>query len=149
MYLPGALFKALDFARKCLDECGSKVSDARDHCNDCFHKGTDLVTRCSAIVATLEGASNLNPSSLQALTQLCQGDEIKQAIELGQSMDILVVGCTNSVIEMTDAVSRGYSNLPPIITKGIPNMRNAGRAQDDPAPAAVAADVDELERSHS
>ena len=141
------LWAALAFAKDCMADCLQYVNDAKKLLIGARDKSTKLIDKSVAVKDDLESVGSVNARSISACRSLVEADDIKVAIKLATNMDDLVVQCTDKVMCMVDRVSEGYKELPPILTEGIPDVEEAGKAADDPEPADVQADIDELDKS--
>lgn len=142
-----AIWGALAHAKDCLSDCVKHVLEAMHLCDDAKDKSITLLDTCGEIGQHLENVTLVNRSSIGSIKDLADGDEIRLAIELATNMDDIVMACVQKVIAMIHKVTEGFENLPDVIKEGIPE--DAGASDDDPEPADVEGDIDELNRNRS
>jgi hypothetical protein len=142
------LWGALAFAKDCMADCMTHVTEAKQLCVDASDKSTLLIERSLAIKDQLEDVGEVNMKSIGAVRELSDGEEIKEAIALARSMDDLVMACTGKVVSMVDRVTEGFKNLPGILTEGI-DVSTEGKQDDDPDPANMEDDITEIEAARS
>ena len=138
------LWAALAFAKDCLMDCLGYASEAKQLCQETVDKGNTLMDTSNGIKGKLEGLG-LDPSAITAIKELMQGDEVRSCIDLAQNMDDLVKACIEKVLQMINRVQEGFENLPDILKDGIGDTAEYGAEDDDPEPANVETDVNDLE----
>jgi len=139
------LWAALDYAKDCLSDCGAAASAAKDMCVAAFEHGCSLIETCTSIKGQLESVTGMDASAVQAIKDLAGGDDVKRSIDLAQGMDDQILQCTEKVLSMIDTVKQGWDGLPPIVTDGIDDLVEAGKADDDPSPADTERDIADLD----
>lgn len=143
------IWSALAYAKDCMADCIKPVVEAKQLCIDAMEKSTTLIHTTTAIKGQLESIASVNAKSINAVQELSDGDEIRLAIDLATSMDDLVSRCVAKVVNMTDRVSDGFENLPNVITEGMPDVKEAGKVEDDPKPADVEQDIEKMDKCRS
>jgi hypothetical protein len=139
------LWKALAFAKDCMKDCIEHALKARGLCENAKTKSLTLIDRSIRVKDMLQDMGELNVGSIAAFRDLADGEEINTAINIAMEMDDIVLECASKAVSMVDRVREGYSNLPPMVTEGIPE--NAGTSDRDPAPANVEDNIVDLEAS--
>jgi hypothetical protein len=142
------LWGALAFAKDCMADCMSHVTEAKQLIIDARDKSTTLIERSLAIKDQLEDVGEVNMKSVSTMRELSDGEEIREAIALARSMDDLVMACTGKIVSMVDRVTEGFKNLPDILTEGI-NVVDKGKQEDDPEAANMEYDITEIEAARS
>ena len=116
-------------------------------CLSACDKSTALIEKSRGIKTQLESAGAINLKSISIVRDLSDGEEIKEAVDLAQNMDDLVIDCTGKVESMVDRVIEGFRNLPEMLTEGI-DVENSGKTEEDPEPIDMEKDVTEIEEAH-
>lgn len=140
-----SLWAALDFCKDCLSDCLVGALDAKQFCVDAFEHGCSIIETCGSIEGQLEGISSMEMSAVASIKSLASGEEMRRAIDLSQSMHDKMLQCADRVMAMVDRVKTGWDALPPIITDGIQDATEHGKAIDDPEPANTERDIVELD----
>lgn len=139
------LWKALAFAKSCMSDVTDQLQAARTLCGTAIDKSVMLIDQSRSIKDQLEDMGELNAGSISAFRELSDGDEIRSAIDIAQEMDGQVLQCVEKTMAMIDRVQEGVSNLPPVVTEGIPE--DAGKKESDPEPPQIEDDIKDLEAS--
>lgn len=142
-----AIWGALAHAKDCLSDCIQHVLEAMRLCDDARDKSITLVDTCGEIGDHLGNVGSVNRNTIKSIKDLADGDEIRLAIKLATNMDDIVMECVQKVIVMIRKVTEAFANLPDVIKEGI--SEDDGAADDDPEPADVEGDIEELARSRS
>jgi len=139
-----ALWKALAFAKDCMADCMTHITEAKQLCVDARDKSTSLIEQSRTIENKLEDVGEINMKSIGTVRELSGGSEIQEAIALARSMNDLVLACTGKVARMVDRGTEGFQNLPDILTEGI-DVSVEGKQEGDPVPANMEQDIVDIE----
>jgi len=141
------LWKALADAKDCLLGSVDDITQAKDKCLEAKDRSTSLIDQSMSMQQKVKGAQTVSVASIDVLRELSDGDEIRELIDLAQSMDDLAIDCSTKVTDMVDKVKIGFANIPPILTDGIVDLETDGKQDDDPAPPDIGPDIEELRTS--
>lgn len=140
----GQIWKALAHAKDVMADCIQYVKDCLHLCDDAKDRSTELIDTSSEIQGHLDNITSLRQSSISSITDLADGDEIRKVIEIATSLDDILLACIKAIITMVKKVMEGVRNLPAVLTEDIPE--DAGKSEDDPDPADVTGDVEQLDK---
>ena len=137
-----SIWGALAHAKDCLMEVIQHVLDSMKLCDDVKDKSVTLMGTCDEVKGHLGNITKLNTESYKSIKDLADGDEIKSMIRLATNMDDIILEAVKKVVLMIKKVTEGFQNLPDVITADMPE--DAGKEVDDPEPANVEDDIQEL-----
>lgn len=140
----GSIWGSLSHAKEVMKKCLSQVLDANRLTDEARSKSTDLITTSDDITTKLKSVTEFNRGSITSAVDLLDGSEIRAALDIATDMDDTLLGCVKSVLEMIKSVKEGVSSLPEVLQEGMPS--DAGSDENDPAPADLARDVQDVER---
>ena len=136
------IWGALANAKNCLKEIIQHVLDSMKLCDDAKSKSIMLIDTCGEVQGHLRNITTINKDSIRSIKDLADGDEIQTMIDIAKNMDDIILNAVKKVIQMIKKVTQGFKELPDVIKEGIPE--DAGTQEDDPDPANVDDDVNEL-----
>lgn len=139
-----ALWAALGKAKDCMLESVEIIQSAKAKCTEARDQSRSLFERSGSITKQLEGLEDVNAGTINSIREL--GTEIQQAVDLAQSMDDMVLDCSNQVVGMVDRVTTSFKELPPILTEGL-DVVEAGKQEGDPDPVQVEENIQTLEQA--
>jgi len=97
---------------------------------------------CNLVVKRFCHLSQLIPNKNKPLVP-------RLVISLATQIDDIVLEAVKKVIAMVRKVTEAFTNLPDVITEGISDMMEAGKADDDPDPVDVEPDVQDLDKQRA
>jgi hypothetical protein len=139
------LWKALAYAKDCMDDCLEYIIKAKKLCLDTKEKSIILITKSRSIQDQLQQIGQINKKSIQAVRSLSRDGEIQSAFDLAMNMDDFILDCAKTIVLMINRVDEGFRNIPTILTEDI-DVEAAGSGLDSvPEPANVEKDIGDLE----
>lgn len=139
------IWGALAHAKDVMADVVHYVMEAMGLCDEAKQKSDQLIETSKEIKGHMRNMDNFNSSTIASLKDLADGSEIRLMIDLATSMDDIVLEAVKKVIAMVKKVTEAFTNLPDVITEGISDMMEAGKADNDPDPVDVEQDVRDLE----
>jgi len=109
-----------------------------ENCNDAWGRSRELCDLSAEIRDLLRGAipggREGTQSALASIKDLCDGDEIRRAIELGTTMDDIVKECVAHILDTIREVCGAIKSMPAVLTEGVAEAGEApGRSGGSPS----------------
>mmetsp|Transcript_25800 Transcript_25800/g.38944 ORF Transcript_25800/g.38944 Transcript_25800/m.38944 type:complete len:582 (+) Transcript_25800:90-1835(+) len=143
------IWGALAYAKDVMADVVQYILEAMGLCDTAKEKSDKILETSREISGHMGNMGNFNASTMKSLKDLMDGDEIKSMIDLAMSMDDIVLEAVQKIITMIQKVTEAFGNIPEVITEGISDMSEAGKADEDPDPADATEDVKELDANKS
>ncbi|KAL3941639.1 MAG: hypothetical protein SGARI_000532 [Bacillariaceae sp.] len=138
------IWGALAHAKDTMVDIVQYVLSSLKLCDDAKEHSRSLVGSCDDVTGHMGNIASLNKDSIGSIKELADGDEIKAMIRLATTLDDIIMDCIRKMIQK---VSQGFSELPDVLLEGMPE--EADKEDDDPEPADVEGDVEEMHKSRA
>merc|ERR1712238_397848 len=119
----GSIWGALARAKDVLADCVQYVQVCIQNCNDAKGRSTELCDLSAEIRDLLRGAipggKSGSKSAIASIKDLCDGSEIRRAIELATTMDDIVKECVMHILDAIKKVCGAIKSMPAVLTEGI------------------------------
>jgi hypothetical protein len=114
-------------------ECQQVARETMELCETTKEKGDAMVAFGSEIQSTLQTfSSGVDASALETIKDLTDGDKLKAAMEIAQSMDEIALKCIDKSVKMIDIMEDAIDDLPDPLEKMIEQAaEKQGKEEDD------------------